>query len=425
VQSFEPAPLEADGMPARLRPGGVYLITGGLGGVGLAVAEHLARRVQARLVLVGRSELPPREDWEALLPTLDATEGTGRKLRHLLALEAAGAEVLALSADVSDLGAMQRVVDRATERFGVIHGVLHAAGVPGAGLIQLKTPAMAAEVFKPKVWGAALLSTVFADMPLDFLAFFSSMSSVTGGGAGQMDYCAANAFLDALALQRARRHPATFSIDWGEWEWNGWEAGLASLSDEVRSFFRDYRRKFGITFAEGGLALERILAHRLPQLLVSTQDFLGLVELNRSLNLASLLKTAESGRRYRPAHPRPVLGTPFVAPRGDLEQRLAAVWQRLLGIEQVGADDNFFELGGNSLLGVDLISTVGLETGAELPAYALYEAPTVAAMARRIESGTEEEPASQELSKTRGERRRERSLARERRMAGGPTEGAP
>ncbi|HXO43681.1 MAG TPA: acyltransferase domain-containing protein, partial [Thermoanaerobaculia bacterium] len=122
VRVHEPLPLPAAPKP-RLRQGGVCLITGGLGGIGLELAEHLAREAQARLVLVGRSALPPRESWEswlafhaedtaaaALAESTESTESAGpgeadtirRKLERLLAIEALGGEVLALSADVTD-----------------------------------------------------------------------------------------------------------------------------------------------------------------------------------------------------------------------------------------------------------------------------------------------------------------------------------
>src|SRR5262249_30630949 len=119
VESFEPARLSmpADGR-APWRMGGVYMITGGFGGIGLPLADYLAVNWKAKLVLVGRSKLPERAEWPALMVREGESEGLGRKLAKLQSLEEAGAEVLALSADVANLEQMEAVVRQARERFG-------------------------------------------------------------------------------------------------------------------------------------------------------------------------------------------------------------------------------------------------------------------------------------------------------------------
>src|SRR5204863_2783990 len=102
------------------------------------------------------------------------------------------------------------------------------------GLISIKTPEQAARVFAPKILGTRALSQALRDIPLDFLALFSSVASVTGGGAGQVDYCAANAFLDAYALRHSHQHGLTISIGWGEWQWNAWEYAMSGYSAETQ-----------------------------------------------------------------------------------------------------------------------------------------------------------------------------------------------
>ena len=115
VQDFEHVPFDvADERPVKLKDRGVYLITGGMGGMGLEFAQYLAQAVNARLVLVGRTPLPADDE----------------KIR---AIEAAGGEVLIAAADVTNEAQMRSVVEQARKRFGEINGVVHAAGVPGAG----------------------------------------------------------------------------------------------------------------------------------------------------------------------------------------------------------------------------------------------------------------------------------------------------
>ncbi len=230
LQAHVPAPLPAPApTQSKLRPQGVYVITGGLGGVGLALAEHLARRVQARLVLIGRQGLPERSLWPQHLGNPDAL---ARRIRQVMAIEAAGAEVLVIACDVTNAAQMKAALRQARARFGALHGVLHTAGVLADGVIQLKDSAVAASVLAPKVQGTLALEAALAEdakaPPLDFLVLFSSISAFTGL-AGQIDYAAANAFLDAHAQARwARGEANTIAIDWSQWQEVGMAAELAS-----------------------------------------------------------------------------------------------------------------------------------------------------------------------------------------------------
>ncbi len=388
VPAFEPVKLDdREGQATQLRQQGVYLITGGLGGIGLAIAEYLAKTAQARLVLVGRTGLPAQETWPQILAAQGDSEGVGRQIRKVQEMQRHGAQVLVLKADVTDEGQMRTAVEQALATFGTLHGVFHTAGVPGVGLMQLKTAAQATSVLAPKVIGTLVLERVLHALPLDFLVLFSSITS-TIGGPGQVDYCAANAFLDAYARSHSTQHGKTIAIDWCEWRWNAWEAGLAGYDVEAQQFFRESRERFGLAFDEGTEALKRILSYRLPHIVVSTQNFRSLVELSRSFTATAMLQRRQENRQSRPAHARPGLENSYVAPRNDVERQLATIWECLLGISPVGTNDNFFELGGNSLIGLDLITQIRKELKVEtLAAYVLYEAPTVSAMARYLEQG--------------------------------------
>lgn len=224
VQAFEARRLEAEGpVLPLLKTGGVYLITGGLGGIGLKVAAWLARTVQARLVLTNRSALPPRDKWATWLASNDSGDRVSRRISSVQQLEAAGAEVLLVTADTANLAAMTEAVSEARAHFGRIDGVMHAAGVAGDGVIQLKAQATAAAVIDAKIKGALVLTAALgADQP-DFLVHFSSIAAVAGGF-GQVDYCGANSCLDVLAQAAERAGgPTTISINWDAWA----EVGMA------------------------------------------------------------------------------------------------------------------------------------------------------------------------------------------------------
>jgi acyl transferase domain-containing protein len=223
-QVFRPVALEEPAGTPWLRPGGVYLITGGLGGIGVALAEHFARVAGAKLVLVSRSALPPRDRWQAVLAGTDAE--ARRRVRAVQRIEAAGGEVLVCAADVTDAAGMREVFAEAAARFGAVHGVVHAAGVPGAGLIQLKDLAKADAVLAPKVRGTLALRQACGPAEPDFVVLCSSGLAVTGG-AGQVDYCGANAFLDAFAHREAAvGGPLVVSVNWDAWRGDGMAARM-------------------------------------------------------------------------------------------------------------------------------------------------------------------------------------------------------
>jgi len=196
---------------ALVRDRGVYLITGGLGEIALELASWLAKEKNARLALVGRRALPPRASWPALAASGDHSAEV-RLVRRLLAIEAQGAQVLALQADVSDRRAMTRAIAECRARFGTIHGVFHAAGVLDDAPIATKTPESIDRVIAAKAGGAQVLHELLPPGDLDVFAVFSS-TSVLLGAAGQVDYVAANAFLDSLAASR----DDGVTIRWGIW----------------------------------------------------------------------------------------------------------------------------------------------------------------------------------------------------------------
>ncbi|NQE34731.1 type I polyketide synthase [Microcoleus asticus] len=224
VQTYDPVRLEQSGNEiSQLREGGVYLITGGLGGIGFVLAEHLANTIRAKLILTGRSGFPDRSEWKQWLDTHDEQDEISRKIRKIEKLEANGSEVLIVCADLANQLQMQEKIAKAMDSFGKINGVIHTAGVPAGGVIQLKTLEMASGTLAAKVKGTLVLDSIFKDMQLDWFVLCSSLTSIVGGF-GQVDYCAANAFLDSFAHYKTNRDGTkTISINWDTWQ----EVGMA------------------------------------------------------------------------------------------------------------------------------------------------------------------------------------------------------
>jgi malonyl CoA-acyl carrier protein transacylase/acyl carrier protein len=384
----------------RLRQQGVYLITGGLGGIGLSLAEDLARRVKARLVLTGRTALPAREEWHDRLATacrdsalrLSEDDAIASKIRQVMMLEELGAQVLVVKADVTDLEQMQAVITQVHERFGALHGVIHAAGLSGGGLIQLKAPEVAARVLAPKVKGTLVLEAVLQDLHLDFVVLCSSLYSVIGG-IGQVDYCAANSFLDSFAFYHtAKNGIQTISINWDGWQEVGMAVGVlaayekSSLSinkghDQLNSKIREHLQ-YGILPQEGVEAFRRILSHAvLPQIIVSPRD----IQLLRTGPLPLHLDLEDGSLALSRRQPRPHLQTAYVAPRNEMEQQIAAIWQKMLGIEHIGIQDNFFAAGGDSLMGLRTINELRKAFRVDLSlSLFLKETPTIEGIAKVI-----------------------------------------
>ncbi|MFJ2031593.1 SDR family NAD(P)-dependent oxidoreductase [Streptosporangium sp. NPDC087985] len=223
VTDYTQVPLNEEASePGAVREGGRYLITGGIGGIGITLAEDFARRARARLALLSRSGLPPREEWDAHLAVHGGTDRTGRAILAIRRMEEAGAQVLVLAADVTDPAELSGVRERIDAEFGGLDGIVHAAGLPGGGMAEVKDRAAATAVLAPKLAGTLALAQVFGDLPLDWVALCSSVTSVVGGF-GQVDYCAANNFLDAYARSSHGWRAPVVSQNWGGWT----EVGMA------------------------------------------------------------------------------------------------------------------------------------------------------------------------------------------------------
>ena len=378
VQVLEPMRLEKAAQPF-LRENGVYLITGGLGGIGLELATYLAETSRAKLILIGRTPMPAPEEWSHWLSTHDVEDVDSGKIRRLQALEELGAEVMVASADVTDEEKMREIIEQARDRFGAIHGVIHAAGIAGGGIIQVKPREAAAAVLAPKVKGTLVLDALLSEEKLDFVVLCSALASVLGAPA-QIDYCAANAFLDAFAHSHATHNRRkTVTVNWDIWR----EVGLAvntAVPDELTEL-RQREVEGGMSSKEGVEVFKRVLGSGLSQVVVSMQQLEFLKQLNRGFNASAYVEELEKARQAEPAHQRPHLANPYVAPRNQTEQVIAGVWQQLLGIEQVGVHDNFFQLGGHSLLATQVCAHLREILQVELPLRSFFEKPTIAGLA--------------------------------------------
>ena len=403
TQTFEAARLES--APAKLREHGVYLITGGLGTVGYAFATALAKEAHARLVLVGRTELPAHDQWASWLDTHATDDAISTRIQKVQALEELGAEVLVISADVAQAAQLREAIEQVCARWGNLHGVIHAAGTIDTQLfraIRDTQPQDAVVHFPAKVDGAQALEEVLHDLPLDFCLLTSSLSAVLGG-LGMGAYAAANAYLDAMV----QRHNQIDATPWMSVDWDGWQ--ITAQSNEALAHL-------SITAEEGGEVLRRLLSiEPLPQIVISTSNLSARLE--QWVKPQPSSDVAPQTNKAVVQMARPNLQTAYVAPRNELEDRIAQVWQNVLGLEQVGVYDSFFELGGNSLAGVQAIAQLNAVLGVQIPTVTLYESPTINALSKLVAQQTNPDQAAEpayEANRSRGERRRARAQQRQR-----------
>jgi acyl transferase domain-containing protein/acyl carrier protein len=373
VQNWDPVRIEAAADVIRDR--GVYLVTGGLGSLGLLLAEHLGRTARARLVLVGRSSFPERDRWGAWMDAHGENDPTTRTIRRLLDLEDLGAELWVTSADIADEGAMRAVLSRTLERFGALHGVFHAAGLTGfVRPLSESLRADAEQIFRAKCEGTRVLEQVLEGRQIDFCLLYSSTASILGGP-GITAYAAASAYLDSFAARAAART----GIRWLSVNWDGWLTNEVTASETARTSIARYY----MPFPDALEALLRVLsAAPAGQVAVSNADFNERVAqwTGPGAKMAKVPAGPEDG-----TSPGRRLRNEYVAPSSELEIAVAEVWTEVLGVEAVGIHDSFFELGGDSLLGTKTVGRLQGAFGIQVTMRHLWRYPTVEQLALLVE----------------------------------------
>ncbi len=226
AQVTRPLPLAAPEVP-ELPQGAVWVITGGFGGIGLSLAEELIRRSDARIALIARTALPPREEWSTLR---DNPAGPrARRIHAIERLESLGGQVTVAAGDVCNIDEMRAILDEIHSKLGPIHGVIHAAGHIDDAPLLTKTTSSVDAVLAPKVHGLRVLDTLLPDGAVKVMVLFSSTSTLTAP-AGQVDYVAANEYLNAFARSRAGGKTRVLSLNWGIWA----DVGMAAEAMAAR-----------------------------------------------------------------------------------------------------------------------------------------------------------------------------------------------
>ncbi|MEU9826062.1 type I polyketide synthase [Micromonospora chersina] len=384
VARLSPMDRPSDGAALQCRPTDTYLITGGLGALGLLVARWLADRGAHRILLASRSGLPPRSTWEQV-----RDPATRRKIDGVLELEALGVTVRVLALDITDADEVAAALDPSSHGLPPVRGIVHAAGVVHDAMVDKVELDGLRDVLSPKANGAMVLHRLFPPGSLDFFVFFSSCGQFTRL-TGQATYAAANSFLDALAAHRQSvGHTETTSLGWTAWRGVGMSESIGTTMLEANSRGLDaisVNEAFRAwAFADRFHAPYQAILRVLPALPNSTR-----LPMLRELS-ATTTDGADGDDQT------------FVIDWAGLpvEQLLQEVTQDVR--EQVAAELN---LPGEAVelrrplveLGIDSVMTVALRVrlqrrfGLDLPPNILWNKPTVAALAGHLVTTLRPEP---------------------------------
>ena len=200
--------------PSKFLEQGVYVITGGLGEIALETSKYLAEKYNAKLILLSRTALPDKKDWNSIIENQNENH---KDYKRIKAIEALDSEVEVLQCDITNEAQLRDCIDSIRRKYGKINGIFHMAGIIKDKLISLKTWDDMVEVLAPKVIGAELLDKVTENDNLDFFAMYSSVAAITGN-MGQSDYAAGNSYIDALAYRRRASGKTAVSLNWTLWE---------------------------------------------------------------------------------------------------------------------------------------------------------------------------------------------------------------
>ncbi|MBV8275154.1 MAG: SDR family NAD(P)-dependent oxidoreductase, partial [Verrucomicrobia bacterium] len=360
----------------RLRDDATYLITGGLGGLGLETARWLAREGARSIALVGR-------------------HGPGAKAKDLITeLIRGGTQVAIETCDVSDQEALAASLHRLARSMPPLRGIIHAAGVLDDGILEQQTWSRFERVMAPKVIGAWNLHRLTLSLELDFFVFFSAAATLIGSP-GQGNYAAANAFMDGLAYHRKAKGLPALSINWGAWADTGMAARLGE-QDAKRLIDRGVQP---IPLSEGMSKLGELLFSSHVQIVAARIDWsktFGKTGIARPPSLfLELLKplTPRTGVQAVPQKGdagefiRRLSGEPPVRRFAKLKAHVESIAASALGLtggRTLDSERPLHELGLDSLMSVELRNALATSLGCSLPPTLLFDFPTVESLTHFI-----------------------------------------
>ncbi|MCV7258299.1 type I polyketide synthase [Mycobacterium shimoidei] len=346
--------------PLRCRPDAAYLITGGMGALGLLTAGWLADHGARRLILAGRTALPPRRDWDS--DTNDAD--TRNKIAAIRALELRGVAVEAVALDIGSPDAVQGLLaKRDADGAAPIRGIVHGAGITDAQLLTELEEGRLHRAMWPKIAGAQVLHEAFPPGSLDFL-FFTAAAGAVFGVPGQGAYAAANAYLDGLARARRRQGCHTVSLDWVAWRGLGFGADAQIAVQELERL-----GSRPVDPDEAFAAWDHLERYDVAQAVMAPMPT------SAGLTESEAHSTSPAWSQMSPEEMR-----------SELEDGLRTILAHELSMPaaELDLDRPFAELGLNSVMAMSVRRETERFVGIELSATMLFNHPTVSSLANYL-----------------------------------------
>lgn len=363
----------------KLKPNGVYVITGGTGALGLETAKYLASLEKVNLVLLNRSQVPKEEDWKRVVKE-NKDEKLVNIIKNLQEIKDKGSKVVCKSCDISDRPDLKNVLNNIREEIGSVDGVIHCAGVAGRGLIYNKKEEDFKDRYKTKVYGTWILDELTRQDEPDFFINFSSSISVLAPP-GQSDYASANSFLDSFSFYRNKKNRPTTTINWGAWK----DMGMASYGFEEVIGPAEF-----LTTREAIDCFDRIFSQKDIKNVIIEK-----IDLYKNYYTSDEPREKGSGEKEGAVE----LTGRESGEYSYWEREVAQVWREILGYSEFNINDNFFELGGDSLSAIRSLSALNKRSGLELSLEDFSDNPSIAMLAARIGSEAGEKGGS-DISET-------------------------
>jgi acyl carrier protein/NAD(P)-dependent dehydrogenase (short-subunit alcohol dehydrogenase family) len=401
------------------KKGGIYLITGGLGGIATEITQYLLKNYQARLLLIGKTPLPEKTEWTNYL---NQNHPYSAKIQTLESLENLPGEVIYQSLDICDFSQLQETVTEVKKQWqGELDGIIHLAGIYQDGLILEQTQENLANILRPKTLGSWNLHQLLQETPGIFISF-SSLASFFGGAA-IASYAASNSFLEQLNhYHNAKNLFPSYCYSWTTWQETGISQGYQGqqltrsqgyfemtpqqgLNSFLASLYHDQNQLIiGLDSNNAKIKRFTSLAENSQQLTAyyTLKNGVNPVSLDSHLSLADCLETIyqcplllhqsfplkDNDEIDKEQLLREIQGQDhqnWIAPRNETEFQISQIWQTVLNLPKVSINDNFFELGGHSLLASQVISRLRDVFSIELSLQNLLEYATIGDLAQAIE----------------------------------------
>ncbi|MGL4106798.1 amino acid adenylation domain-containing protein [Clostridium sp. LP20] len=358
----------------------IFIVTGGLGGIGLKISMYLSSKCKANIVLISRTTMPAKEEWDNILLE-NTNERLCEKIKVIRDIEESGSNVYCYSADVTNMDQIKRVLENVRGNIGRnISGVINGAGISIGNLIVNKEINEFKSVVNPKIIGTYIMDKLTEDDDLKFFIMFSSLASFLRGG-GLSDYVFGNTFLDLYADYRNAKGKKSLTINWPAWK----DVGMAvdQKTNVDIGIFKSINSSKAIE------AFDFIMKKDVPRVIISELDFskksnIEVDQLYFKLN-EKIINKLNVDRNYSKTN-KVMLKGKDDGNYTETEKRLAEIWLEILGVTEVSIYDNFYDVGGDSIQAIKITNSINMSMSKKIDMSDIFKYITIDELGRFLDS---------------------------------------